>query len=78
MGEEKIFNEKIKTFKEYKINKKIMNYANNHAKFMHCLPAHRGIEVDNDVIDSNNSLIYLQAKNRMIISKGVFSTILKY
>jgi hypothetical protein len=43
---------------------------------MHCLPAHRGVEVTDEVIDHPNSWVYQQAKNRMIVSKGVFATIL--
>ncbi|MDZ7754965.1 hypothetical protein [Rhodohalobacter sp.] len=43
---------------------------------MHCLPAHRGVEVTDEVIDHENSWVYEQAKNRMIVSKGVFATLL--
>jgi ornithine carbamoyltransferase len=45
----------------------------NKAKFMHCLPAHRGTEVTDEVIDSPDSLVYQQAKNRMVTALGVFS-----
>ena len=43
---------------------------------MHCLPAHRGVEVTDEVIDHKNSWVYQQAKNRMIVSKGVFTSLL--
>jgi ornithine carbamoyltransferase len=43
---------------------------------MHCLPAHRGVEVTDEVIDHENSWVYQQAENRMIVSKGVFAGLL--
>lgn len=78
MGEEKIYKEKIKHFKTYQINKKLFKQTNPNAGFMHCLPAYRGVEVTEDVIDSKNSWIYDQAKNRMIVSLGVFARLLTY
>lgn len=77
MGEEDIYDEKIKAFKAFQVNTKLMQKAKSNAQFMHCLPAHRGEEVTNEVLDSKNSLIYQQAKNRMVTSKGVFATLLK-
>jgi len=73
MGEESIYKQKIKHFKDYKINKKLFSHTNKNAGFMHCLPAYRGIEVTEDVIDGPNSWIYAQAKNRMVVTKGVFA-----
>ncbi len=72
MGEEDIYEEKTSDFKDFKINKKLMENSNN-AHFMHCLPAHRNIEVTDEVMDSDNSIIYNQAKNRMLTSLGVFT-----
>lgn len=43
---------------------------------MHCLPAHRGYEVTDDVIDHPNSWVFPQAKNRKVVSKGVFALLL--
>jgi len=76
MGEEKSYKQKIKHFKNYQINKKLFLQADEKAIFMHCLPAYRGIEVTEDVIDGANSQIYAQAKNRMVVSKGVFAKLL--
>ncbi|MEX0994044.1 MAG: ornithine carbamoyltransferase [Balneolaceae bacterium] len=76
MGEEHQMKEKIKHFKTYQVNKKIYSEAKSGAGFMHCLPAHRGMEVTEDVIDHPNSWIYQQAENRMVVSKGVFATLL--
>lgn len=77
MGEEHIYDEKIAEFSEFQINSKLLEFSGKHTekkiKFMHCLPAHRGEEVSPEVIDNPDiSLIYQQAKNRMVVSKGVF------
>ncbi len=76
MGEEHLFEEKIRHFQPYQVNEKLFSKAKSTTGFMHCLPAHRGIEVTDGVIDHKNSWIYQQAKNRKVVSKGVFSTLL--
>jgi ornithine carbamoyltransferase len=73
MGEESLYEQKIKEFSGFQINSELMNLSGKDTKFLHCLPAHRGEEVTDEVIDSKNSLVYLQAKNRMVVSKGLFS-----
>ncbi|MBI4272441.1 ornithine carbamoyltransferase [Candidatus Uhrbacteria bacterium] len=77
MGEEQEYEEKIKAFGGYQVNKKLFSRAKKGAIFMHCLPAHRGVEVTDEIIDSKMSLVYQQAKNRMVVSKGVFTTLLQ-
>jgi ornithine carbamoyltransferase len=76
MGEEDILEEKLLHFKDYQVNRKLMKMAGSSAKFMHCLPAHRGIEVTDEVIDDSGSLVLDQSKNRMVISKGVFASLI--
>ncbi|MDR9417478.1 ornithine carbamoyltransferase [Gracilimonas sp.] len=76
MGEEYLYEEKIKHFESYQVNGKLFSTAPKTTGFMHCLPAHRGIEVTDEVIDHPNSWVYNQAKNRMIVSKAVFALIL--
>lgn len=76
MGEEHLYDEKIKHFKPYQVNIELFSQANTGAGFMHCLPAHRGVEVTDEVIDHENSWVYQQAENRMIVSKGVFAGLL--
>ncbi len=76
MGEEHIYKEKIEHFSGYQVNGQLFSKAPSHAGFMHCLPAHRGIEVTDEVIDHPNSWVYDQARNRMVVSKGVFTTLL--
>ncbi len=76
MGEEHLYDEKIRHFEPYQVNEKLFSQAKSSAGFLHCLPAHRGVEVTDEVIDHKNSWVYQQAKNRMIVSKGVFATLL--
>lgn len=77
MGEEDQHDEKLAHFNGFQINEKLMELCPTEASFMHCLPAHRGVEVTNEVLDASNSLIYQQAKNRMVVSKGLFTFLLK-
>ena len=74
MGEK---NNKIKYFKNFTINKKILSHASNNAIFMHCLPAKRGKEVTSDVLDGKNSVVLTQAKNRMYIQQAILFYVLK-
>ena len=74
MGEK---NKKIKYFKNFTVNKKIMSNASNNAIFMHCLPAKRGKEVTSDVLDGKNSVVLMQAKNRMYIQQAILIYVLK-
>ena len=76
MGEEHLFEEKIRHFQPYQVNEKLFSKAKPTAGFMHCLPAHRGYEVTDGVIDHENSWVYQQAKNRKVVSKGVFALLL--
>ena len=68
---------KKKQLKPYQVNKKIMNAANKDAIFMHCLPANRGEEVTNDVIDGKQSAIWLEALNRIHAQKSIIEWCLK-
>ncbi len=60
---------KIKDFKDFKINSKLMNYAKKDATFLHCLP--RGAEVSNKVFFGKNSQVWLQALNRVHVQKSI-------
>jgi ornithine carbamoyltransferase len=75
MWEERLYEEKSGYFSSYQVNKHLMSITGKESHFMHCLPAHRGEEVVDEVIDGKNSLVYRQARNRMVVSRGVFLTL---
>jgi ornithine carbamoyltransferase len=59
--------------KRYQVNALLMARANRDAVFMHCLPAHRGEEVTNEVIDGRQSIVFDEAENRMHTQKGILA-----
>ncbi|MBQ3181151.1 MAG: ornithine carbamoyltransferase [Clostridia bacterium] len=71
MGQESEKAEKVKVFKDFQINKELFSYAKPDAIFLHCLPAYRGYEVTEDVIDGPNSVIFDEAENRLHAQKAV-------
>ena len=71
MGHEHETEERAKTFPPYQVNDKLMAGAAPHAVFMHCLPAHRNEEVTDAVIDSERSIVFDQAENRMHVQKAI-------
>ncbi len=71
MGQESEKAEKVKVFADYQINKELFSYAKHDAVFLHCLPAYRGYEVTEDVIDGPNSVIFDEAENRLHAQKAV-------
>ncbi|MCD4739813.1 ornithine carbamoyltransferase [archaeon] len=75
MGEEKDAAQLFKTLKPYQVNAELMSKAPD-AIFMHCLPAHRGQEVTNEVIDSAQSVVFDEAENRLHTQKAVICTLL--
>ena len=76
MGEEKIREQKEKVFGQYQVNGNLVKHADSNYIFLHCLPAHRGLEVTDEVADSVNSVIFEQAENRMHTAKGLIHTLL--
>jgi ornithine carbamoyltransferase len=73
MGKEKEHEQRIKIFRPYQINQKLVKEAKRDYLFMHCLPAHRGEEVTDEVADSKNSVIFDQAENRLHTQKAVMA-----
>ncbi len=71
MGQESEKAEKVKVFSDYQINKELFSHAKPDAIFLHCLPAYRGYEVTEDVIDGPNSVIFDEAENRLHAQKAV-------
>ncbi len=68
---------KKKYFKNYTVDNKIIGNAANNVIFMHCLPAKRGQEVTSEVLDGKNSVVLMQAKNRMYIQQAILIYVLK-
>ena len=71
MGQEEEKENRTKIFAPFQVNKSLMAKAKEEAFFMHCLPAHRGEEVTDDVIDSPQSVVYDQAENRLHVQKVI-------
>ena len=76
MGQEKEANKREKVFKGFQINDGLMKIAKKNCLAMHCLPAHRGHEITDSVIDSKNSIVYDQAENRMHTEKAILVMLL--
>jgi ornithine carbamoyltransferase len=72
MGQEAEKEARNQVFAPYQVNAKLMARAPKHAKFMHCLPARRGLEVTDEVVDGPQSIVFEQAENRMHLAKGLF------
>jgi ornithine carbamoyltransferase len=73
MGQEAETVERRRIFAPYQVNAALMEKATPHAIFMHCLPAHRGEEVTDEVIDSKASVVFDQAENRLHTQKGLLA-----
>ena len=78
MGDKLNKKKKKKLLRPYQVNKKIMKLAKADAIFMHCLPASRGEEVTNDVIDGKQSAVWLEALNRIHTQKSIIEWCLDY
>jgi ornithine carbamoyltransferase len=76
MGQEKESAVREKVFPPYQVSSELMSEAAPHAVFMHCLPAHRGLEVTDAVMDSEQSLIFEQAENRLHVQKAILYLLL--
>ncbi len=71
MGQEDEKEKRVSDFKGYMVDKGMMNLAKDDAIFLHCLPAYRGYEVSEEVLESRQSVIFDEAENRLHVQKGI-------
>ena len=75
MGQKEEIDERIKIFSPFQVNSELVKNAKDDYLFMHCLPAERGREVTDNVIDSDNSIVFKQAENRLHIQNAIMVTL---
>jgi len=76
MGQEAEAEERRKIFMPFQVNKDLIKHAKKDYIFMHCLPAHRGEEVTDDVVDSPNSVVFDEAENRLHTQKAAMALVM--
>jgi len=76
MGQEKERDKRLRVFAPFQLNSSLMARAKKSAKVMHCLPAHRGEEATDEVLDGPASIVFDQAENRLHVQKGIMSLLM--
>ena len=77
MGQEAEAEQRREEFNSYQVNRGLFSHAHGDALFMHCLPAHRGWEVTDEIMDSKNSVVFQEAENRLHAQKAIMVGLLK-
>lgn len=77
MGQEREFKERKRDFTGFQVNQRLVSLAKPDCLVMHCLPAHRGEEITDEVMDGPNSVVFDQAENRMHVQKAILLWLLK-
>lgn len=76
MGQEKGAKKKAQKFKAYQINRKLVSKAKSDVVVMHCLPAHRGLEITDEMLEGPNSIVWKQAENKLHGARAVLASFL--
>ena len=76
MGQESEKNIREIAFKDYQVNEKLMDLSDDHSIFMHCLPAYRGQEINETIMDSRYSAVWIAAENRLHSQKALIEFLL--
>ncbi len=76
MGQEKEAVRKKRIFRSYQINRELLSYAKKDAIVLHCMPAHRGEEITDEIMDSPQSAVFDQAENRLHTQKALLEFLL--
>ena len=76
MGQEEESSLRLKAFQAYQVNKELCKYAKSDFIFLHCLPAHRGEEVTEEIIDGPHSVVFDEAENRLHAQKAILKLLL--
>jgi ornithine carbamoyltransferase len=76
MGQEEEQEQRARAFKGYMVDDRLMRLADRKAIFLHCLPAHRGEEVSEDVIEGEQSRVWEQAENRLHVQKALMALLM--
>jgi ornithine carbamoyltransferase len=76
MGQESEKEKRVKLFMPYQVNDKLFSHAKEDAIFLHCLPAYRGYEVTEEIIDGPQSVIFDEAENRMHVQKAIMAILM--
>jgi ornithine carbamoyltransferase len=76
MGQEEEKEKRLKDFHGYEVNSVLMKEAPKHAVVLHCLPAYRGLEISDEVMEGKQSLVFPQAENRLHFQKGLLAVLM--
>jgi ornithine carbamoyltransferase len=77
MGQESEQKAREKAFAGYQLNEALLNGAKGNCMVLHCLPAHRGEEITDDVIEGPHSAVWDEAENRLHVQKAIMATLMK-
>jgi ornithine carbamoyltransferase len=76
MGQEAEKKQRLSVFQPYQVNAELLKNAPSHAVVMHCLPAYRGVEITDEVMDGPQSVVFQQAENRLHFQKGLLAVLI--